>query len=76
MDELQAMKINAKLGGVNHVLHSVPFGWLKDAIVIGMINPPPAQSDCTFNVIDMSVVSWSCIKCHAQHTLEPVQAQM
>ena len=52
MDELQAMKINAKLGGVNHVLHSVePFGWLKDAMIIGKMEPPPARSDCT--LIDM-----------------------
>ena len=34
---MQAMKINAKINGINHKLSSPPFGWMKQPyIVIGM----------------------------------------
>lgn len=37
MHDVQAMKINAKINGINHKLSAPPFPWMKQPyIVIGM----------------------------------------
>ena len=31
---MQAMKINAKLNGINHSLHSVPYAWMRQPFIV------------------------------------------
>ena len=31
---MKAMKINAKLNGVNHRLHSVPYTWMRQPFIV------------------------------------------
>lgn len=48
MDAMQAMKINAKINGINHKLSAPPFAWMKKPwIVIGTQSPSYLKT-CVF----------------------------
>ena len=54
------MKINAKLNGVNHKLHSVPYPWMRQPfIVFGRPDTVKSMSTWSHKELCLSAVTWS-----------------
>ena len=54
------LKINAKLGGLNHQLHSESLGWLKNTMLVGMDVTHPTAVGCVKGTPSIAAVVASC----------------
>ena len=54
-----ALKVNAKLGGVNHRIDGQSLGWLKDAMLVGMDVTHPGVG-CVKGTPSIAAVVASC----------------
>ncbi|EJD00490.1 Piwi-domain-containing protein [Fomitiporia mediterranea MF3/22] len=55
-----ALKINTKLGGLNHQLHSDSLGWLKNTMLVGMDVTHPTAVGCVKGTPSIAAVVASC----------------
>ena len=64
---IQAMKINAKINGVNHKLSAAPYEWMKQPyIVIGEQSPLPCTSEISMpEGVEMKCICSSPVICYA-----------